>query len=104
MDETIKEPVVWLKVSSISNEKIGVTGNNGFQIIRAVPAGQPRRITPPPLDKKSLVDIKATYPFLSEQDKVEWNTYVEAANDHHGELVFVNTEIGFDWAANLLKV
>lgn len=104
MDILVKEPVLWLKESSISKELIGATDNHGFQIIRAVPTGQPKRITPPPLDKKSLIDIKATYTFLTEQSKAEWNTFVDAANENIGVLVMQEMELGFDWAANLLKV
>jgi hypothetical protein len=104
MDTNRREPVLWVKTSSISPLRIGASATEGFQILRAVPKGSPKIIKPPSLDKKSTSDIKSTYSLLPENFQTEWNAICDEANLYDGRIQTEETSPGFDWASNLLKV
>lgn len=101
MDEEVREPVVWVKESSISSVRIGHNANHGFQILRGVPKGNPRRIVPPPLDHKSLTDVAKTFSLISEAAQAEWNQMKEESVIG-GAIEYESAEETFDWAKSLL--
>src|SRR5687768_10170239 len=100
MDDEINEPVLWLKESSTSPSRVGHSDKHGFQIIRGVPKGNPRRIIPPPLELKSLADISKTFPMISEAAQTEWIKMKEESTQG-GAIVYEPPDPTFDWAKPL---
>lgn len=105
MDEVSREPVMWVRESSLNQSWIGHNATHGFQILRSVPAGNPKLLLPRTLDKDSFIDIHKAYDSMNLAQKEEWLSMKAASElNPQRENIQVEVEAGFDWAKPLLEV
>lgn len=97
---------MWVRESSLSPDWIGHNEKHGFQILRSVPRGNPKRIVRRDLDLDAFIDIEKTYEVMTAAQKEEWSKMKEAAglNPERINLLLDEDRDGFDWAKPLIEV
>lgn len=95
---------MWVRASSISPTWVGHNATHGFQILRAVPPGNPRIILPLPVDSSNFVEIHKTFEMMSDAQRLEWDRMKQESMDAPEDYQYEECAVGFDWAKSLLEV
>ena len=96
---------MWVRENSMSPTWIGHNATRGFQILRAVPRGNPDVLLPRNLELDSFIDIHKAFEVMSEPQIEEWKT-MKAASELNPDRKnrAISAPEGFDWAKLLLEV